>query len=176
MAKNMKKHTCNDTCKGRAVNTMSCFLCGELFFAKWFSLDAATHVKVNSIESYIRFVCGICQSSFNSNKRKSLGTPMAHSQSTTAASDDINSNNNIINDNIKKILDLLLSMRTPDNISMTNASSSDSNANDNNNKGLEAENLLTIKNMYKIVMKIDDKVDKLHSSSNEKTVFKLLQV
>lgn len=159
MAKNMKKHSCNDTCKGRSINTVSCFLCSELFYAKCFSLDTQTQTKINTVDSCLRFICGMCQSNCNVNKRKSLGANMNNSQSSTSTSDN---NNNELNDNIKKILDLL-SMRTPSN----------STVNNNTNK-FHAEQSLATENIYKIVLKIDNKIDKLHSISNEKDSIQII--
>lgn len=130
MAKQLKKHTCNDSCKGRSVNTVSCFLCSELFYAKCFLLDASTQSKINQIDSYIRFICGICQSNCNINKRKSLTTPVNNSQSSTSTG---NNNNNSLNDDIKKILDLL-STRAPSNNSINNAPSNNSSDNDSNGR------------------------------------------
>lgn len=124
MAKNIKKHICTDNCKGR-TNSVSCFLCGEIFYSKCFSLDAQTQVKINSIDSCVRFICGICQSSYTANKRKSLN----NSQLPTNAS-SITDNNNALNDNINKILDLLLT-RAPGNTLITNAPSNSSDKHDN---------------------------------------------
>lgn len=115
MAKNMKKHMCNDSCKGR-TNTITCFMCGELFYSKCFSLDIPTQTKINSIDSCLRFVCGTCQSNFSTNKRKSLGRNVDNSQSSTNTAGD-----RTLNDNITKILDLL------------STRSSNVNANDNGN-------------------------------------------
>ena len=44
VAKNMKKHSCNETCKGR-TSTITCFLCGELFYTKCFSVDSAIQIN-----------------------------------------------------------------------------------------------------------------------------------
>lgn len=117
MAKNMKKHICNDSCKGRFVNTISCFLCGELFYAKCFSFDTPTQTKINSIDSCLKFVCGICQTNCSTNKRKSLGSPIDNSQSSTNTTNDGN-----LNDDIKKILEIL-----------STRSSGNSTVNDNSN-------------------------------------------
>lgn len=129
-----KHHMCNDKCKGRSVNTVSCYLCGELFYSKCFQLDTQTQTKINSIDSCLRFICGMCQSNCNTNKRKSLGSQMNHSQSSVPLD---NGNNNNINNNVNKILEIL-------------------------------------ENMYKIMLKIDDKMDKLHSTSNEKDSIQII--
>lgn len=177
MAKQLKKHICNDTCKGR-TNTINCFMCSELFFAKCFAIDTPTQTKINTIDSCVRFICGKCQSNMNENKRKS----MSHSQSSTPKTAD--NNNQKQNDNINKILEIL-SMQTPSISSTSNATVVNSNGNDNDDRKnaqrsksddhshkflTEQFDLTrsTLDNIFKLIIKLDDKMDKLHTNEGER--------
>lgn len=116
MARNIKTHTCNDQCKGRSINTLQCYLCGDQFYSKCFGIDTVTLAKINSIDSCLRFVCGLCQSSCSKNKRKSLSTSVNCSSVSTPT---ISNDKNQIDDNIKKILELL-SAQAPSDYSKIN--------------------------------------------------------
>lgn len=151
-------HKCDSTCKmGRATrspNNISCFVCKGHFFLKCFGLDQSLYSKLSSNDSVLKFVCGKCQSS---KKRASINTQ--------------SSNDNyprILNDNIKLLIDKLSMIPPPPQSTPQNHvnPSNALNVTDHINESIKEQNL-SIGNMYSLVLKLSDKVDKLHSAENE---------
>lgn len=149
------EHKCGAACKGRTGNNVECFICGDIFFLKCFGIiDKTLQQKLQTTNSVIKFVCGKCQIK----KRTSLGT-----QSQTSNDSHL----------LKQILDRLpvitaplitaplitAPLITPPSQNPTNATIS---VDDPFN-----EQKLTLENIYKSVLKLSDKVDKLHSTDNE---------
>lgn len=148
----MNTHKCDEKCKGRKGGVM-CFLCKENFFLKCFGLDQSLHPKLASTESFIKFVCGRCQSK----KRSSLSTSsIEHSKGT-----------HLLNDNIKLLIDKLslikpgASTENPTTVIPDNGTQYAADESNDTTK-------TSIENIYKLVLKASDKLNQIHTSEMEK--------
>lgn len=160
----MNMHKCDDDCKVRSKSSLTCYICNGSFSIKCFKIDSGTFNKINCVNSHIKFVCGHCQIK----NRKSVST-----QSQNALSNDTNQ----INKNFKLIIDKL-SLLTPGNIINPNPSTSTDNntqnpstATDNTNHAETQTDKVnksltnTIDNVYQLLLKATDKLEKVHTSS-----------
>lgn len=173
MNKIAKIHTCDSSCKGRNVNTVKCFLCNVSCFTKCFGIEQALQIKVNSPDSSIRFICDTCRNAKKSNRLSTTAsappastphtsTPPAITSSTPAPHKTPGGSTNQdmiqINENIKAILDLL-SARAPSVKPIVSDRDTDEQQQPSSNTSID--------NMYKLILKLDDKVNKLHTNDNE---------
>lgn len=144
-------HKCDSNCKGRvASGGVACYKCKEISYAKCIGIDKATQIKMQASKSVIKLVCLRCQST------------------DTQVSNDSHL--------LKQILDKLSLITAPvitDPPNPTNVHASTENPIEKPNT---VQNL-TVDNIFKLVLKLSDKVDKLHSQENEsKSVTALTQL
>lgn len=168
---NLITHICGDACKGRK-QSVKCFKCDRNFFLKCFGIDPTLNLKLNNAESFISFICGQCRTR---GKRKSLSSnesSSTFSKETNHLNDKLSAppppppvDINQLNDNIKALIDKL-SVSPPPTPATPSTTSRDCD------KSPETQNesniKTTIDNMYSLIIKSYDKINKLHSSADEK--------
>lgn len=168
----LKSHLCSDSCRGRSTNSLKCFICDKEFYSKCFAIEKPLYSKFNNGNSFIRFICGICQS--NKQKRRSISssisavsTPAPKTPETNGSSDDSHQ----LNSNLKLIIDklpLLSQMETP-------SPTIDSANNNNTTNNTEDLNITTmLNNIYSLIIKSSDKIQKLHTADHEKDSIRIL--
>lgn len=140
-------HKCDNNCKDRGNSAINCFICTESFFLKCFGIDRALQLKMQAPKTLIKLVCGKCQSK----KRQSQCT-----QPPQPPSNDSHL--------LKQVLDKISLITAP---LLSAPPQNPTNANFSTENITQTDQNLTIENIYKSVLKLSDKVDKLHSADNE---------
>lgn len=94
----MVHHKCDENCKGRPTNGINCFLCKGNFFLKCFGIDKSLQPKLVSADSFIKFICGKCQSK----KRDSVNTQRSN-----------DTHHDVLVDNMKLLIDKVSLITAP---------------------------------------------------------------
>lgn len=162
MSCGVKVHKCSDACKGRASNSIKCFLCNENVYTKCFAIDKSWITKSNSSETYMKFICGSCQTNSN---RKHKSTSSVSIDKTDNTSNDMN----LCNRNME-ILIKLLSMQAPGTPPSTSAPNppSSTSTKDQSVSNVTADNIQKLDNIYSLILKSSDKLNTLHTVEAEK--------
>lgn len=167
----MKYHHCSDKCKGRQNCMSECYNCCEKFYVKCFGVDHQFLPRLNSSESCIRFVCGNC---LLKSKRQSISTPaIVSTPPITIASTPVSgapvsgaAHRDILIDKIDSLINLM-ERHTKSIDSQNESEIKPVNTILNDDVSSRSINSTTLDNIYKIILKSSDKIDKLHSIENE---------
>lgn len=188
----MPNHVCNDDCFSNRTShkyKINCTYCEKAFNLKCFDIVSNPCIKLLSSDQNGFFFCGNChdkimklkvkdknesrksRNSLNSRKRDTISsmdkTEVPANPSNGANYSNSNSNNvmNVVNNKFDK-LELISNdlNQKLDFISgiLNKFSSNDSNIHETN------LNNVTIENIFKQVLKLDDKVNRLHTADDEK--------
>lgn len=167
------QHTCFDGCfdkRTAAKQTILCFLCGHKCNLRCHHITNEFVIKIISSNSNVIFLCTDCQtkpirSKRMSNISSSLSAPVSPATSPAPSisetSNQTDNKTNKSSDHSTEIIALLGEINErltkienkDDAIAKTNSPREDT----------------TTENIFKLVVKIDDKIDKLHSTENEKS-------
>lgn len=180
------QHICDDNCKkGGKKNSVPCFLCKKDCYLRCFGIDSRSMPKLNDNNSFLKFICGVCQAKVTRNgnidsvsatnkpltqARKSSGAGTSYQAIKTADNKRLSTDNHQLIDIVNKLNNAIAELSTkmtPGNCFAGNTTNA--NMNDNgiiaNDVDFSAE--CKFEALHKTLDRINSKVDLLTCNNND---------